>query len=62
MKAFVDEGTCTGCGLCTDICPAVFEMKGDLAEVKVDPVPSGEEDACQDAADSCPVNAISIEI
>ena len=36
MKAVVDEGLCTGCGLCADSCPDVFEMEGDKAIVKGD--------------------------
>jgi ferredoxin len=59
MKAIVDEGTCIGCGLCEQICPAVFEMEGSMA--KVDSVPADQEENCRQAADSCPVNAISIE-
>lgn len=29
MKGFVDKGTCIGCGLCTGICPEVFQMDDD---------------------------------
>lgn len=60
MKAIVHEDICTGCGLCADTCPAVFEMEGDLAKVKVDPVPPEAEVCAQDAADECPVTAIEI--
>ncbi len=61
MKATVNEDTCIGCGLCTDICPEVFEMEDELAVVTVDQVPEENEEACQDAADQCPVEAIEIE-
>ncbi|MBN1765112.1 MAG: ferredoxin [Sedimentisphaerales bacterium] len=61
MRAFVDADACTGCGLCCDICPEVFEMKNDLAVVQEDPVPDENEDTCRDAVDSCPVEAISLE-
>lgn len=61
MKALVDEATCTGCGLCEQICPDVFEMVDDVAKVKVNPVPTDQEASCREAADSCPVEAITIE-
>ena len=61
MKAVVDEETCTGCGLCSDTCPEVFELDGDVAKVKADPVPSEAEGACREAAEGCPVEAITIE-
>jgi len=61
MKALVDNETCTGCGLCVDTCAEVFEMDGDIAKVKTGSVPEAEQDACREAADGCPVEAISIE-
>jgi len=61
MKARVDADECIGCGLCQETCPEVFELKDDLAVVKVDPVPAEAEASCREAADSCPVEAITIE-
>lgn len=61
MRAIVDKDTCIGCGLCPDTCPEVFEMNGDKAEVKADPVPAAAEESCRDAASQCPVEAIKIE-
>ena len=61
MKAVVDEDLCSGCGLCEETCPEVFEMKDELAVVKVDVVPPEAEDKCKEAAEDCPSEAISIE-
>lgn len=61
MKAIVDADACTGCGLCVDACPAVFEMDSAVAKVLVKEVPSDATGACQEAADNCPVEAIKIE-
>jgi len=61
MKAIVDKDTCTGCGLCEELCPEVFELTDDVAKVKVDVVPADAEDTCKEAADTCPVEAIKLE-
>jgi len=47
--------------LCTDICPEVFEMKGDVALVRADPAPADVEEEAREAGESCPVGAITIE-
>lgn len=61
MKATVDQDLCTGCGLCESTCPEVFELQDDVAVVKVDTVPKDAEDSCKQAAEDCPVEAISCE-
>jgi ferredoxin len=61
MKALVDQAVCTGCGLCPDVCPEVFKMNGDTAVAYVDTVPKEAEKNCRDAAEQCPVEAITLE-
>lgn len=61
MKAAVDRDLCTGCGLCPQLCPEVFEMDGDTAQVKGAVVPMEAAAACRETAESCPVEAISLE-
>ena len=41
--------------------PEVFQMGDEVAEVIVDEVPSNLEDAVKEAAEDCPVEAITIE-
>ncbi len=60
MKALVNRDTCIGCGLCAATCPAVFALEGEVSTVIADPVPPGEEPACRDARDGCPVSAITL--
>jgi ferredoxin len=60
MKVLIED-ICTACGLCCDTCPEVFEMGPDRAQVKAEDVPAEYEDAVQQAADECPVEAIVVE-
>ena len=61
MRTRINE-TCTGCGLCPQICPAVFELGPDgLARTKMAEIPPDLDDDVREAADSCPVSAIEIE-
>ena len=60
MKVRIED-TCTACELCVDTCPDVFKTGSDIAEVTVDEVPAQFEDAVQQAADDCPVEAIIVE-
>ena len=60
MKVKIDQDVCTGDAICVDLCPDVFEMDGDTAKVIVDEIPEEFEDACRDAAESCPEGCIEI--
>jgi len=58
VKIIIDEKKCMGCGACEAICPITFEVKEGKSKVKKQP----KKITCeQDAADSCPVQAIKIE-
>jgi ferredoxin len=64
MKVKVDKTLCAGCGTCVEICPEVFEMQGDvvlniIGEDK--DIPEQYEATCDDAVNSCPVEALIIE-
>jgi len=54
---YVDPDLCTGCELCVETVPDVFQMEGDVASV-ANPEGAGE-DEIQLAIDNCPVEAIS---
>jgi ferredoxin len=55
------EDSCTACGLCADACPEVFELGDEIAQVIVDSVPQDYEEAVQQAAEECPVEAIILQ-
>jgi ferredoxin len=55
--AKVDQSKCIGCGACAAICPEVFEM-GPENKSKVK---AQNKQACaKDAAEACPVGAITV--
>jgi ferredoxin len=53
----VDSDLCTGCELCVETVPDVFQMEGDVATV-IDPA-GADEVEIQEAIDNCPVEAIN---
>ncbi|MFH1245901.1 MAG: ferredoxin [Candidatus Omnitrophota bacterium] len=61
MRVKVNADLCVGCGLCVDISPDVFIIKGDKAVVKGNPVPEEAGDSCRQAKQDCPVEAIAVE-
>ena len=63
MKVKINADECTGCEECVEAVEDVFAMTddGELAKVKVDPVPADLEDDVKSAAEDCPAEAIIIE-
>ena len=57
-KAKIDKDACIGCGLCIGTHPDLF---GFDADGKADAIAEGEEADIADAAENCPVQAISEE-
>lgn len=60
QKPVVNYDECTGCATCVEICPEVFELRDDekayvIAEDKCDTCD------CQEAVDTCPSEAITME-
>lgn len=53
---YVDADLCTGCELCVETVPDVFEMEDDVAVVS-NPEGASEEEI-EEAIDNCPVEAI----
>ena len=56
IKVWIEDG-CTGCGLCADICPEVFEMDGD-AKVIAGADYAINEAGIKEAVESCPAEVI----
>jgi ferredoxin len=61
MRVFLDDDNCRGHGVCTAICPEVFELTPDgFAVVLIEDVPFELEGAVADAAAGCPERAITV--
>ena len=59
-KVTIDESLCTGCGLCSSLCPEAFELdeSANVAKVKGD---SCEGQDINEVSSQCPVEAIKVE-
>jgi len=57
----IDATRCIGCGLCVDLCPAVFRM-GNAGRAEVIKGQEKTDDkAVHEAAAACPAGAINLE-
>ncbi len=64
MKVKIDESMCTGCAVCSDLAPDIFELTDDMISIVIHPgkeVPADQEEAVREAIDSCPVTCIETE-
>lgn len=55
----VDYGLCTGCGVCAELCPDVFELRDEKAWVVFPENCSSCN--CEEAVTMCPAGAIEME-
>jgi len=58
MAIKVDQETCIGCGACVSLCPNTFQMS---EEGKSEVISEEDVDCAKNAAQSCPVQAITVE-
>jgi len=56
-EVYVDESECTGCELCVDELPEVFEMNDDNVSIVHNPK-GADEAKIQEAIDDCPSECI----
>ena len=61
MTANVNKEQCIGCGLCVGMAPDVFKMDDDGLSTAFGKVIEANKAATEDAANSCPVAAITVE-
>lgn len=61
VKPVVDKELCISCGNCIEICPEVFKFDDDEKADVIDPKGCGSKCDCDEAAASCPTNAITVE-
>ncbi|KJS19329.1 MAG: hypothetical protein VR72_19065 [Clostridiaceae bacterium BRH_c20a] len=63
VKVFIDQDLCIGCEACPELCPELFDMypNCDFAYALTEEVPSELEKCAQEAAQTCPVQAILIK-
>lgn len=61
MRTTVDLDLCIGDAICESICPQVFQLGDDgLSYVIADPFPAELQAEVEEAAESCPTDAIAI--
>jgi ferredoxin len=56
-RIVIDQSLCSGFGACAELAPAVFALQGGIAQIRVG---SSDDPSVVDAADACPMGAISV--
>ena len=59
MKVTVNQDMCISCGACEAVCPNVFEIGEEGAEVKADVIAEADVTSATEALEGCPVSAIT---
>jgi ferredoxin len=63
VRVVADVTRCCGYGACKEICPEVYQLgQGGLVRLVADIVPEGLEDKAIEGAESCPQEALTIEV
>jgi ferredoxin len=57
----IDASKCIGCGLCVDLCPAVFRMNGQSRAEVIKGQSGRSEAGVKNAAAACPAGAINLK-
>lgn len=60
-KVILDQNKCIGCNTCPLLDPDTFEMDTTIYKAKVKNQPEKITESIQNAINSCPVEAISIQ-
>ena len=59
MKVVVNRDNCIGCGACESIEPSVFQLDDEgISTVILENIETADDEAINDAVESCPTSAI----
>jgi ferredoxin len=62
MRVAIAKRGCNGCGLCTDICPAIFRLNKNIyVEVSSEEIPQEKVRDVKEAEINCPVSVITLD-